>query len=134
MRRLSHGLGQALPGILAVQHLLNLNSGDELNARRILPQPAVLHFTRQTAVFQFDAHAGAGRKIKRSDEAQTAFGDIHHASSFALQTAPAYRADPDFEIGGVTRVLARFEWSVHRLLIGFFRTRLHTLCGEFTFC
>ena len=128
MTRLTRSPGQILPGFLAVQHLLNLNAGDELNTSRILSEPAMPHFAGQTAVLKLNLHAGSGRQVVRAYEAQTAFGDIHYAARFPIHACSPHRADFDGEVGGVAQVAAllHIHKVITRLTIGRSRSELYT--------
>ena len=117
MANLTRCLRQVFPGFLAVQHLLNLNSGHELYMCRVFSQAAVSYLAHQTAVRKLDIDAGTGRKVERADEAQTAFRDIQHAASSVIQPGAAHRTHLEGEVRGVARMPALFE-LVHRLIIG----------------
>jgi hypothetical protein len=136
MAPLARRLCQAFPGVLAIQHLLNLNSSHELHMGRVLSQAAVSHLAHQPTVFKLDIDAGAGREIARADEAQTEFGDIHHAAGSMFQPSPAHRTDPDNQVRGIARMPALFELAsvnVHRLIIGRSRRKLYKICNVFTY-
>jgi hypothetical protein len=89
--------------------LLNPNSGYELHMRGVFSQPAVSHFTYQTAVFKLNLHTGAGREIARTEETQTAFRNIQHAPGFLIYVNAAGSVNLNSEIGGQASVPALFK-------------------------